>query len=60
VTLINTGKHENGPEIPAFRVIDRFADVDGKSPKVSGFLRKYSRFGETMSRDWFDHDCQGA
>src|SRR6187397_2722630 len=29
-----------------------------KSPKVSGLLRKYSRFGETMGGDRFDHDCR--
>ena len=29
-----------------------------KPPKVSGLLRKYSRFGETMGGDRFDHDCR--
>jgi hypothetical protein len=29
-----------------------------KSTKVSGLLREYSRFGETMGGDRFDHDCR--
>jgi len=29
-----------------------------KSLKVSGLLRKYSRFAETLGGDWFDHDCR--
>ena len=29
-----------------------------KSPKVSGLLREYSRFAETIGGDWFDHDCR--
>jgi len=28
-----------------------------KSAKVSGLLREYSRFGETLGGDRFDHDC---
>jgi hypothetical protein len=30
----------------------------GKSPKVSGRFRKYSRFGETIAGDEFDQDCR--
>lgn len=29
-----------------------------KSPKVSGCIRKYSRFAETIGRDWFDCHCR--
>jgi hypothetical protein len=29
-----------------------------KSPKVSGRLREYSRFGETIGGDRFDQDCR--
>jgi len=29
-----------------------------KSPKVSGHVRGYSRFAETIGGDWFDHDCR--
>ena len=29
-----------------------------KSPKVSGLVREYSRFAETIGGDWFDHDCR--
>jgi hypothetical protein len=29
-----------------------------KSPKVSGFVRKYSRFAETIGGDVFNHDCR--
>jgi hypothetical protein len=29
-----------------------------KSPKVSGRVRKYSRFAETIGGDWFDHHCR--
>jgi hypothetical protein len=29
-----------------------------KSAKISGLLRNYSRFGEIMSGDRFDHDCR--
>jgi hypothetical protein len=29
-----------------------------KSPKVSGLVREYSRFAETIAGDWFDHDCR--
>jgi integrase len=29
-----------------------------KSQKVSGLVRKYSRFLETIGGDWFDHDCR--
>jgi hypothetical protein len=29
-----------------------------KSPKVSGRFRRYSRFGETIGGDRFDHDCR--
>lgn len=27
-------------------------------PKVSGLVREYSRFAETIDRDGFDHDCR--
>jgi hypothetical protein len=29
-----------------------------KSPKVSGLVREYSRFAETIGGDRFDHDCR--
>ena len=29
-----------------------------KSRKVSGRVREYSRFAETIGGDWFDHDCR--
>ena len=29
-----------------------------KSPKVSGLVRDYSRFAETIGGDWFDHHCR--
>jgi hypothetical protein len=34
------------------------ANLRGKSPKVSGRFRKYSRFGETIGGDGFDQDCR--
>jgi hypothetical protein len=33
-------------------------NLSWKSPKVSGLVRKYSRFAETIGGDWFDHDCR--
>jgi len=27
-------------------------------PKVSGLVREYPRFAETIGGDWFDHDCR--
>jgi hypothetical protein len=33
-------------------------NLRGKSPKVSGRFRKYSRFGETITGDKFDPDCR--
>ena len=33
-------------------------DMGRKSPKVSGPVREYSRFAETIGGDWFDHDCR--
>jgi hypothetical protein len=57
-------RRENGPEIRAFCA---FAFVSGlpasptlrsNSPKVSGLVREYSRFAETIGGDGFDHDCR--
>jgi hypothetical protein len=36
----------------------RFAELETESAKVSGLFREYSRFGETIAGDWFDHDCR--
>jgi len=35
-----------------------FAELEAESGKVSGVLREYSRFGEIVGRDRFDHDCR--
>jgi hypothetical protein len=49
---------EDRPEIRAFRVsfsslYSWFSDLKAKSPKVSGLVREYSRFAETVGRDRF-------
>ena len=36
----------------------RFAALEWKSQKVSGLVRKYSRFVETIGGDGFDQDCR--
>jgi hypothetical protein len=36
----------------------RFAEVEAEIAEISGLLRKYSRFGETMGGDRLDHDCR--
>jgi hypothetical protein len=35
-----------------------FAILKSKSPKVSGRVRGYSRFAETIGGDRFDHNCR--
>jgi hypothetical protein len=49
------GDPNNGPEIPAFRTRSRLQtpgslNLRWKSPKVSGLVREYSRFAETIGR----------
>jgi hypothetical protein len=56
-------KREDGPEMPAFRAFDFVSGLPSpnlrwRSPKVSGLVREYSRFAETIGGDWFDHDCR--
>jgi hypothetical protein len=57
-------RRENRPEIPAFRAFDfRLGTVGSaisrrKSLKVSGHVREYSRFAETIGGDRFDQDCR--
>ena len=36
----------------------RFVDFELNLPKVSGLVREYSRFAETIGGGWFDHDCR--
>jgi hypothetical protein len=61
------GLHERCADLPEIRAFRTFDFVSGrpvcrirggKSAKVSGLVRKYSRFAETNGGDWFDHDCR--